>query len=115
MLAFLDEASQSGYTVVLFFVGVSSTKQSIDRVGVRVSENNHSVPTNDLTTRHPRVIEDLRRALVRSPLLLVYDNDDLRSPHGFRPEMGLGRVLKTIEPKLIWIRAVMPVDVQHAS
>jgi predicted ABC-type ATPase len=109
-LAFLEEAAKSGYTVVLFFVGIASPQRSIDRVGMRVGEGGHDVPADKLATSFPRVMENLRRALVRLPLVLVYDNDDLRVPHRFCLAMGYGKVLEKAEPVPDWVEAVMPQE-----
>ncbi len=114
-LAFLEEASQTGYTVVLFFVGISGPARSVDRVGMRVYEGGHNVPANKLVERYPRVMENLRRALARLPLVLVYDNDDLRAPHRFCLAMGYGKVLERVEPVPDWVRAAMPEDAALAT
>ncbi len=80
-LAFLEEAVVSGYHVVLCFVGVSEPSVSEERVAIRVSKGGHDVPTDKLISRYPRTMENLRQAMLRLPLVLVYDNDDLRDPH----------------------------------
>jgi predicted ABC-type ATPase len=107
-LAFLEEAAEVGYTVVLFFVGISSPDVSIDRVGQRVVEGGHAVPEDKLVSRYPRVMENLRLAMLRLPLVLVYDNDDLREPHRFCVAAGMGKVLERVEPVLEWLVGLLP-------
>jgi predicted ABC-type ATPase len=107
-LSFLEDAVAEGYTVVLFFIGISSPDQSIDRVGQRVVEAGHDVPTDKLVSRYPRVMENLRRALVRLPLVLVYDNEDLRDPHRFCVAAGMSKVLEVKEPVAEWLRGLLP-------
>jgi predicted ABC-type ATPase len=107
-LAFLEEAVAAGYSVVLCFVGVSQPEVSEERVAIRVSKGGHDVPADKLLARYPRVMENLGRALVRLPLVLVYDNDDLREPHRFCLAMGYGKVLETVDPVPEWVRAAMP-------
>jgi predicted ABC-type ATPase len=107
-LAFLEEAVGSGYNVVLCFVGVSGPAVSVDRVGQRVVEGGHDVPKDKLVERYPRVMENLRRAMLRLPLVLVYDNDDLREPHRFCLAAGMGMVLEVAEPVPTWLRPPMP-------
>jgi predicted ABC-type ATPase len=97
-LGFLEEAVAAGYTVVLFFIGVSSPQRSIGRVAQRADEGGHDVPTDKLLTRFPRTLENLRLSLLRLPLVLVYDNDDLRQPHRFCLAAGKGKLLETVEP-----------------
>jgi hypothetical protein len=53
-------------------------------------------------------MENLGRALVRLPLVLVYDNDDLREPHRFCLAMGNGKVLETVGLVPERVRAAMP-------
>ena len=50
-LAFLEKAISAGYSVVLFFIGISSPGKSVDRVGMRVLEGGHAVPADKLATR----------------------------------------------------------------
>jgi predicted ABC-type ATPase len=107
-LSFLQDAVVEGYTVVLFFIGISSPDESIDRVGQRVVEGGHDVPTDKLVSRYPRVMENLRRAMTRLPLVLVYDNDDLREPHRFCVAAGMGKVLEVKEPVAEWLRGLLP-------
>jgi predicted ABC-type ATPase len=108
-LAFLEEAMRVGYTVVLFFIGISSPDVSVDRVGMRVAEGGHGVPEEKLVTRYPRTMENLRLAMLRLPLVLVYDNDDLRDPHRFCLAAGMGKVLEAVEPVPEWLQSLLPV------
>jgi len=107
-LAFLEKAISAGYSVVLFFIGISSPGKSVDRVGMRVLEGGHAVPADKLATRYPRTMENLRLAMLRLPLVLVYDNDDLRTPHRFCLATANGVVVE--EKKLLpsWLRPLLP-------
>lgn len=109
-LLFLEEAVSVGYTVVLFFIGVSSPDVSVDRVGMRVIEGGHDVPSDKLMTRFPRTLENLRLAMLRLPLVLVYDNDDLREPHRFVLAAGGGVVMEVQEPVPGWLEPLLPGD-----
>jgi predicted ABC-type ATPase len=92
---------------VLFFVGIASPETSVDRVGLRVLQGGHAVPIDKLMSRYPRVMENLRLAMLRLPLVLVYDNDDLREPHRFCAAVGMGVVLETSGvPE--WLRGMLP-------
>jgi predicted ABC-type ATPase len=113
-LSFLLEASEQGYHVVLCFVGISDASVSQRRVTQRVIEGGHDVPTDKLITRYPRTMENLRLALLRLPLVLVYDNDDLRQPHRFCLAAGMGKVLETVEPVPEWLKPLLPPQKQFA-
>ena len=53
-------------------------------------------------------MENLRLAMLRLPLVLVYDNDDLRTPHRFCLATANGVVVE--EKKLLpsWLRPLLP-------
>ena len=80
-LAFLEEATRSGLQTALLFIGLSSAHLSEQRVSMRASQGGHDVPTDKLVARYPRSITNLERAIDRLPLVLVYDNSDLRAPY----------------------------------
>lgn len=79
-LGFLKEAAISGYAVVLCFIGISSPEVSKSRVAMRVSQGEHDVPDEKLESRFPRILANLARAVRELPYVLLYDNDDLRTP-----------------------------------
>ncbi len=79
-LSFLKQASAGGYTVVLCFIGVSGPKTSEERVAMRVSQGGHDVPTEKLAARYPRTLANLQSAIRGLPHVLIFDNDDLRTP-----------------------------------
>lgn len=80
-VAFLAEAAQSGFQVAVIFIGLGGADLSEQRVSMRASQGGHDVPTHKLAARYPRSIMNLQRALRRLPMVLVYDNSDLRSPY----------------------------------
>jgi len=79
-LAFLKQAVQHGYMVVLCFIGISNPKTSEERVAMRVTQGGHDVPTQKLVSRFPRVLANLKQAIRELPFVLVFDNEDLRIP-----------------------------------
>jgi predicted ABC-type ATPase len=109
-VGFLEEATRAGYNVVLFFIGISSPDASIDRVGMRVLEGGHSVPQDKLASRFPRTMENLRLAILRLPLVLVYDNDDLRDPYRFVFAAGNGAVLEKARSLPTWLTPALGRD-----
>jgi predicted ABC-type ATPase len=79
-LGFLREAMAAGYTVVLCFIGVSGPKVSEERVAMRISQGGHDVPPEKLVARFPRTLANLKAAIRELPHVLIFDNDDLRTP-----------------------------------
>lgn len=79
-LDFLKQSAQSGFAVVLCFVGISSADTSDQRVAMRVSQGGHDVPREKLVERFPRTLANLAAAIRELPCVLVFDNDDLKAP-----------------------------------
>ena len=79
-LAFLKQAAQAGYTVVLCFIGIADPRISEERVAMRVSQGGHDVPTEKLIARFPRTLANLKAAIQELPLVFAFDNDDLQTP-----------------------------------
>lgn len=79
-LGFLTQAAQSGYTVVVCFIGIAGPETSEQRVAMRVSQGGHDVPSEKLVSRFPRTMTNLKAAICQLPHVLVFDNDDLRTP-----------------------------------
>ncbi|HEY5911025.1 MAG TPA: zeta toxin family protein [Verrucomicrobiae bacterium] len=99
-LGFLKAAAQSGYTVVLCFIGISGSDVSEQRVSMRVSQGGHDVPADKLVSRFPRTMANLRAALRELPHVLIFDNEDLAAP--FR------RVAVIEGVRLIWSATPLP-------
>jgi predicted ABC-type ATPase len=79
-LAFLKKAAEAGYMVVLCFIGVSGPEVAEERVAMRVSQGGHDVPREKLVARFPRTLANLQAALGALPYVLMFDNEDLRTP-----------------------------------
>jgi len=79
-LAFLKEAADSGYAVVLCSIGITDAAVSEERVAMRVSQGGHDVPSEKLATRFVRTLANLKGAINQLPLVLIYDNSDLSAP-----------------------------------
>jgi predicted ABC-type ATPase len=80
-LQFMKDAELAGYTVVLFFIGIKAPEVSEERVAIRVLKGGQDVPPDKIVERYPRVMQNLRRALVLLSNLRVYDNSDLLDPY----------------------------------
>ncbi len=79
-LAFMKQTAQSSFAVVLCFIGIADANTSEQRVAMRVSQGGHDVPTEKLFARFPRTLANLSAAIRELPCVLVFDNDDLRTP-----------------------------------
>ncbi len=73
----LLEAKENGYTVKLLFFWLPSIEMAINRVAIRVSEGGHNIPTEVITRRYSRGIENLFKIYI--PLCddwAVFDNSN---------------------------------------
>ena len=107
-LAFLKEAAEAGYNVILCFIGTSGPEISEERVAMRVSQGGHDVPSDKLWTRYPRILKNLQAALRELPSVWVFDNSDLSMPFWLVAICEQGRRIKLHPPIPAWLRPLLP-------
>ena len=108
-LTFLKKAAKAGYTVVLCFIGISGPEVSEERVAMRVSQGGHDVPRDKLIAHFPRTLVNLKAAIRELPHVLIFDNDDLRTP--FRQVAAFeknGQRVSLQEPIPQWLKPILP-------
>lgn len=106
-VAFLQEAEAAGYSVVLCYIGISAPEVSEERVSMRVSQGGHDVPGDKLATRFPRTLANLKAAIQKLPLVLVFDNNDLANPYRRVAEFERGRNKSLAEPIPAWLESML--------
>jgi predicted ABC-type ATPase len=106
-LGFLRQTAQSGYAVVLCFVGIADADTSEQRIAMRVSQGGHDVPTEKLVERFPRTMANLALAIRELPCALVFDNDDLRTPFRHVATYANGREVQLNEPIPSWLKPIL--------
>jgi len=101
---FLEEAATAGYCVVLCFVGISAWKISEQRVAMRLSQGGHDVPSEKLAARFPRTLANLKAAIQKLPLVLVFDNEDIGS--SYRKVAEFAQSVRTLSapPEPAWLK-----------
>lgn len=107
-LRFLKETADSGYTVGLCFVGLSSARQSAERVAMRVSQGGHDVPPEKLKNRFPRTLANLKSAIDQLPHVLVFDNSDLGQPFRRLALFENGAAIELAKRIPRWLRRALP-------
>ena len=105
-LEFLKRAAQSGYAVVLCFIGIAGPETSEQRVAMRISQGGHDVPYDKLVSRFPRTMANLKAAINQLPYVLVFDNDDLRIPFRRIAVYKNGKMQWSGPPMPSWLRAL---------
>ena len=106
-LAFLKDAVVQGYTVVLCFIGISGAEVSDERVAMRVSQGGHDVPPEKLISRYPRTLTNLQSAIRDLPHVMVFDNDDLRSPFRKVAVFEDSKQIHFGKPVPKWLRGIL--------
>jgi predicted ABC-type ATPase len=106
-LSFLKETIEAGYTVVLCFIGISGSKTSEERVAMRVSQRGHDVPTAKLRARYARTLANLKSAIRELPYVLVFDNEDLRTPFRRVAVFEHGQLTFRQDPLPRWLTKLM--------
>jgi predicted ABC-type ATPase len=107
-LAFLKEAAESGYTIVLCFIGLSGPEVSEQRVAMRVSQGGHDVPSEKLNARFPRTLANLRAAIRELQHVWIFDNDDLRTPFRKVAAFQNGKRAYLNKPSPKWLQPLLP-------
>jgi predicted ABC-type ATPase len=107
-LEFLKEAERAGYAVVLFFIGISGSAVSDERVAMRVAKGGHDVPAEKIAERFPRVMRNLQRALAELSNVRVYDNSDLMHPYRLVATRENGQAVELHGPVPEWLGALLP-------
>jgi predicted ABC-type ATPase len=106
-LAFLKRSAEAGYAVVLCYIGIATADTSEQRVAMRVSQGGHDVPTEKLLARFPRTLANLAAALRELHCVLVFDNEDLRTPFRLVATFADGRCLQLNEPTPPWLKQLL--------
>jgi predicted ABC-type ATPase len=105
---FLRQAQESGYTVLLIFIGLESPELSDTRVAMRAAAGGHDVPQKKLVERYPRTLENLKRALAEIRNVWVYDHSDLDRGYKIVAVREEGQAIKLYAPVPHWLRPLLP-------
>ena len=107
-LEFLKSVEKAGYVVFLIFIGLDNPEISGDRVAMRVSQGGHDVPGEKLVERYPRIMSNLRRALVEIANVWVYDHSDLDVGYRLVATRESGQAVELHGPTPEWLRPLLP-------
>jgi predicted ABC-type ATPase len=107
-LGFLKQAEESGYTAVLIFIGIDGPSTSDQRVAMRVLKGGHDVPAEKIVERYPRVMSNLKRALVEIGNVVVYDHSDLDAGYRLVATREGGKPVELHGTTPEWLRLLLP-------
>ena len=72
----IKRARERDYFIRLYYVGVSSSDESIRRIRNRVEKGGHNIPTEDVQRRYSKRFEDLARVLPYCNEARFFDNEN---------------------------------------
>lgn len=107
---FLRSLEQSGYQVVLCFIGISAADVSEQRVAMRVSKGGHDVPPDKIQQRYARTLQNLKLAMAQLIDVRVFDSDNLASPYRLVARSSAGRIMSVSQPVPKWLTPLFPQE-----
>ena len=105
---FAARAKTLGYEVIMVVIHLVSAELNVARVAQRIDEGGHSVPTEKLIQRIPRMLENVRTSIPLCDQVRVLDNSSAEDP--FRPILTIrhGSVALHQEPLPNWAKGLLP-------
>lgn len=72
----IKQARKQGYYITMYYVGLSSMEESIDRIINRVRKGGHNIPIDDVKRRYEKRISSLSRVIPLCDEVIFYDNEN---------------------------------------
>ncbi len=72
----IQKARERDYFIRLYYVGVSSSEESIKRIKNRVEKGGHDIPSADVQRRYSKRFEDLAKILPYCNEVRFFDNEN---------------------------------------
>lgn len=72
----IRKARELDYFIRLYYVGVSSSSESIRRIKNRVEKGGHNIPSTDVERRYSKRFEDLAKILPYCGKVRFFDNEN---------------------------------------
>ena len=72
----LKQARQQGYYVIMYYIGLNTPQESINRIHNRVLKGGHNIPNDDVLRRFKGRTEALQRVLPYCDEVIFYDNEN---------------------------------------
>ncbi len=105
---FAARAKTLGYEVIMVVIHLDAAELNVARVAQRIDEGGHSVPTEKLIQRIPRMLENVRTSIPLCDQVRVLDNSSAEDP--FRPILTIrhGSVELHLKPLPEWAKELWP-------
>lgn len=72
----VKRARELGYCIKLYYIGVSSCGESLERIANRVRKGGHDIPSEDVERRFEKRFDDLERILPFCNEVKFFDNEN---------------------------------------
>ncbi len=115
IVSFIQKASECGYEVTLFYVGLKSVELSKQRVAIRVAKNGHAIDEATLERRFSQSFENLAKVLPFCEHVYFYDNSEMIieterqnfSNLKFVAEIHRGVLTMHTDEEILWFKNVL--------
>ncbi|PHS70327.1 MAG: hypothetical protein COB23_04220 [Methylophaga sp.] len=104
---FIASAKAMGYEIVLVFIHLENIALSQARVAQRVSEGGHSVPEDKVSSRIPRVLQNIQQVLPLCDHCYLLDNSRLDDPFQRVAEIHSGNISLKVELLPEWAKNML--------
>ena len=107
----LRKAKEAGFTVHLYYVGLSSAELNIERVAVRVANGGHHIDEADIRRRYTESLENLPRAMELADSGAIYSNDGAK--HEEQYEFLNGVLNQVVQHPVQWAQDAVKAQSRH--
>ncbi len=96
----IKRAIELDYEILLYYVGIGSVDESIERIKNRVKKGGHDIPNEDVKRRYEKRFEDLIKILPYCNEATLFDNEN-----GFIEvaEYKNGKIIKKTDSSIVWL------------
>jgi predicted ABC-type ATPase len=104
---FVAKAKALGYYVVLVMIHLNNTDLNQARVAERVSVGGHTVPSEKIISRVPRMLRHVQMSLPLCDLVTVYNNSSQDDPYQRVFTIEHGKETKHLNPLPTWAEQLL--------
>ena len=72
----IKQARKQGYYITMYYVGLNSMEESVERIANRVRKGGHNIPTDDVKRRFEKRITSLGEVIPLCDEVIFYDNEN---------------------------------------
>lgn len=72
----LRQAKEAGFNVSMFYVGLETVEDSLERIANRVKKGDHDIPEDVVRRRYDKRFEDFMKCVPFCDEIIFYDNDN---------------------------------------